>query len=185
MCHKLAIRIIDSCKSIVSLDSYEVIRYTYGMEVFLEFVWKLIGIVIVGVLIPRRRIFYLAIICFVLLRINAGGKHCKKSISCFVAMIAIGLLSMCLSEWVHMSTVVGCIFFAIFLIAVQMYAPYITTDLSHNKFSRKKRLTSLTLIIYLLLFIGIQDLTFRHVFLYSSIMEILSIVHRKGKSYEK
>lgn len=58
MCHKLSNIIIEWCCTFYFLDDYTKIKATYGMEVFLELFWKIIGFFVIGLFINKKIEFF-------------------------------------------------------------------------------------------------------------------------------
>lgn len=64
MCHKLAENIIKWCEKTYKLDRYSHVKSVYGMEVFLENFWKLIGFLLIGSRLENKISFFMAIASF-------------------------------------------------------------------------------------------------------------------------
>lgn len=96
MCHKLAENIIRWCEKTDTLDEYGHIKAVYGMEVFLENFWKLIGFLLIGSWVENKVSFFTAIVSFTFLRIWAGGKHFNSSLLCFAFVALVGLIPSCI-----------------------------------------------------------------------------------------
>lgn len=58
MCHKIAKKIIIWCEKDQEFDGYEHIKAVYGIEVFLESFWKLVGLLLLGCLAENRQMFF-------------------------------------------------------------------------------------------------------------------------------
>ena len=86
MCHNLAKNLIKWCEKTSVIDENHYIKAAYGMEVFLENIWKLIGFLLIGIWVENRVPFFVAIASFSLLRILVGGGILS------LASCALGLL---------------------------------------------------------------------------------------------
>lgn len=89
---KLACRIsVWSQKKLgLSEDEFQVIEY--GMEIFLDGVFKLLLVLGAGVLIGRAAEITVFLMAFCGLRCWAGGVHCRTAGRCTAAMVAICLI---------------------------------------------------------------------------------------------
>lgn len=182
MCHKLAECIIVWCEKIYELDEYGHVKAVYGMEVFLENLWKLAGLLVIGNMVENKAQFFVSIISFSLLRIFAGGKHSKSSVICFLFMVSIGLFPVYIIKQMIIPIPMSILLFLIMLALVLVYAPC-TSYVIHNAEERKVQ-ASVLVVVYLIIFIIISDLRIRIAILFGALAEVMTLVEGVG-SYGK
>lgn len=180
MCHKLSNIIIEWCCTFYFLNDYTKIKATYGMEVFLELFWKIIGFFVIGLFINKKIEFFLSLWCFSTLRLFIGGRHCSSSLFCFFTMIFIGLTSANIFSRFVIPPKYGIFLFGLAITLVIRYAPFSSKLIYKNKLIKKTSAT-IILIIYLLFFLLIEEQSIKNVFLCSPLMEIATILHIKDK----
>lgn len=90
ICHSLAQKIAQYC--LQENKTCNIIEIQYGLELMLESIWKIIGLVIIGSIFGKTFEMLMSISCFSILRHYAGGIHMKTSWGCFFMMIAVGLV---------------------------------------------------------------------------------------------
>lgn len=90
MCHWLAGIISEWCEERMPMEQTRKITIRYGMEVFLELLWKLIGMILIGMVVRKKELYFLSIFSFCLLRLWIGGKHFCSSVFCFGFMVFVG-----------------------------------------------------------------------------------------------
>lgn len=176
MCHKLAENIIKWCEKTYSLDGYGHVKAVYGMEVFLENFWKLIGFLLVGSWVDNKVSFFMAVASFSFLRMLAGGKHFNSSVLCFTFVLLIGLIP---SYVIGQATIPNQIVILLFIMIVGLillYAPYISVTVNRNR----KIATLALAFIYLLVCLFTSNLFIRNSVLVGCIAEVLTLVGGKG-----
>lgn len=72
MCHFLAEIISRWCADKLYIDQGQKEKIWYGMEVFLELLWKLVAIMVIGLIMKNKGVYFLSIFSFCLLRIWLG-----------------------------------------------------------------------------------------------------------------
>lgn len=182
MCHKLAENIIKWCEKTYSLDEYSYIKAVYGMEVFLENFWKLIGFLLIGNMVEHKVSFFTAIASFSFLRILAGGKHLNSSVLCFVFVALVGLIPSCvIMQAVIPDQIVFFLFIMVFGL-ILLYAPCISVATNKNR-----KIAAFTLaFIYLLACLFTSNLYIRNSVLVGCTVEALTLIKVVGgKSNEK
>lgn len=80
-------------------DEYEVIEY--GMELFLENVLKLCFILITGFVIGKAKETLVILFTFCTFRLQAGGWHATKNITCTLSMFLVWGLSLIASHYIN------------------------------------------------------------------------------------
>lgn len=174
MCHKLAEKLIIWCEGDNEFDGYEHIKAVYGIEVFLESLWKLIGLLVLGCMVENRQMFFVSIVCFSLLRCSAGGRHSKSSIICFLCMASVGLVpAYILEQWV-IPNIVSALFFVIAFALLLIYAPHMSHTVDNTK--ERKMLALFLTTIYLFLFLIIPDQGIRNAVLFGTLAETITLI---------
>ncbi len=180
MCHKLAESIIAWCESIYELDEYGHVKKVYGMEVFLESIWKLIGLLLIGNLAENRGQFFVSIICFSLLRIFAGGRHFKSSVVCFLFMMSVGLFPAIILKQANIPIVVNILIFCVIFMLIWVYAPsasYVT-----DRVMKRKVQATIIVMVYTAVFWLTSDLGIRNAMLFGTLTEAITLI--KGRQRE-
>ena len=174
MCHKLAGNIITWCEQISELDEYGHVKAVYGMEVFLENIWKLAGLLLIGNLVENKVQFFVSVSCFSALRIFAGGKHSKLSITCFLFMVLIGVIPVYILKHVFIPVAISISFFIIALALVLLYAP--CNSYVIHKTTKRKVQASVLVIVHLTAFLLISDLGIRNAILFGTLTEAMTLI---------
>lgn len=183
MCHKLAGYIIAWCEGEQEFDEYEHIKTVYGMEVFLESLWKLAGLLLLGCMVDNRQMFFVSIACFSLLRRFAGGRHSKSSIVCFLCMTLVGLVPVYISKRVIIPNAACVSLFIMAFLLILVYAPHMSY-IVYNARERKMLALFLT-IIYLLIFLLMEDQEVGNAILFGTLAETITLVRKGRKGLRK
>lgn len=176
MCHFLAEIISRWCVYNLHIDQDQKEKIWYGMEVFLELLWKLIAIMVIGLIMKNKGVYFLSIFSFCLLRIWVGGKHFHSSIICFGFMVLVGYLPVCVGKIYIIPWYLGEAFLIFSFGIVEKYSLYNQWYLSEEKKQKRKLCAYIVLILYILsvLFTKIQE--YRNAILFGNGMEIFTII---------
>lgn len=125
--HMLASKITDWCfkRSVMSETQMEVV--TYGIELIFDSLFKMIGLVILGMIFGYTWEVILSIGCFSFLRSAAGGLHMKSSLGCFLSMVSVGVLSIAGAELISHLPIAVLILLSIGIVVInKLFAPFFT-----------------------------------------------------------
>lgn len=180
MCHSLSENLIKWCEKTSVIDENHYIKAVYGMEVFLENIWKLIGFLLIGIWVENKVSFFVAIASFSLLRILAGGRHFKSSLLCFGFVTLVGLFPAYVLGDMEISTQIVWLLYMVIFSLLYIYAPCMSVAV--NK-SRKKYAFVLAF-IYLVLCLAMTNVLVKNAILAGSFIEALTLI-KGGKGNEK
>lgn len=181
MCHKLAENIIKWCEKTYALDEYGHIKAVYGMEVFLENFWKLLGFLLIGSWVENKVSFFVAIVSFSFLRILAGGKHFNSSLLCFVFVALVGLFPSCIIGQALVSDQIVILLFMMIFGLILLYAPCIAGTTNRNR----KNAAFVLAFIYLLICLFTSNLFIRNSILMGCSVEALTLIAKGKREWRK
>lgn len=128
ICHFLAEKVTDCCVYREDMEMAEKESVMYGIELFLETIWKSIALLIIGFITGNMLELIISVCSYSVLRYYAGGKHMKTSIGCFSFMVLVGLLPAYLAKTIHLSYITGIILLLFCYFIVRKYAPCATQN---------------------------------------------------------
>lgn len=127
--HMIACKITDWCKRRYDMSESQVVTVTYGIELLLNNVLKMVALFIIAVIFGRVPEYFIAIGCFASLRSYAGGLHMQTSLGCFLTMLTIFVLSCLGAEYVTylpLWALIGAA--AVSIVILSIYAPFYTKN---------------------------------------------------------
>lgn len=151
--HMLASKITQWCMRRNEMSETQAEVVTYGIELLFNNIFKMIGLLILGILFHRTGEVVLSIACFSLLRSQAGGIHMETNLGCFSSMLLICVLSCAGAECIQELPVVLLAGVSAAVVALNiMYAPFITKNnpIEDKKILRRKHICAVALAILLL-----------------------------------
>ncbi len=161
ICHSLAQKAAYNC--LRENENRDIIEIQYGIELMLESIWKIVGLLIIGIIFGKELEMILSVSCFSILRYYAGGIHMKTSGGCFLMMIGVGLVPAFLKDANMLS-----IEWSVFLLFVAYgiiwrYAPSATANnpirdrrIKEKNNRRARRI--IIIILLMLLFVQIREI---------------------------
>jgi len=137
--HKLALYITDFIDKDRSKTELDRIKITYGMEILLDNLLKFLFIFVLSVLLGIAKEAMFVLIGFGVLRLKAGGMHCKRNSSCWIVSTLVTIGGGFFGKLDFISLEVGGFMFVISMVILLIYAPA-GTDNCPVEFSQKKKL---------------------------------------------
>lgn len=128
ICHFLAKKITNCCICSQGDTDLEYVSVIYGMELFLETIWKTIALLLIGYATGNLTELIISICSFSILRFYAGGLHMKTSIGCFLFMVMVGLLPVYLGKVISLPLSIGLLILAVCYFIIRKYAPCATKN---------------------------------------------------------
>lgn len=102
---------------------------TYGIELIFDSLFKLLGILLLGILFGCAWEMVLAVACFSTLRSQAGGFHMKSDLGCFLVVLSVCVLACVGAEYIQeLPAVVLAVLSVAILILNKKYAPFFTEN---------------------------------------------------------
>lgn len=177
--HYLASKITGWCikRNAIAAEQGEVV--TYGIELFLNTVLKVIALLFIGLITGLFGEVVISLGCFALLRTKAGGIHMKTSLGCFLSMFGICAAAILGSRFITSLPfwiLVGCSMFVMAVIA--LFAPYFTQNnpITDKKLIKKKKGMALIIAAALLAAVWLlPDLRIKLLILIPVLIETISI----------
>lgn len=141
--HMLAGKITEWCLKRKEMSETQAVAVTYGIELLFNSLFKLIGLLLLGIIFHRTWDVILSIGCFSLLRSFAGGVHMKTSLGCFLSMVCVWILSCVGAEYITYLPLAVMIALTVLIVAlIKRYAPFFTQNnpITDEKILRKKNI---------------------------------------------
>lgn len=177
---KLAGYFTNWCYRNYPMDEERTVAVKYGIEILLNTGLKFIGLFVLAALCGRVSEAFIAIICFSLLRTNAGGFHLHSSMGCFMGMCFIAGISVFLSERIFYLNLLGaCIIILIITNLMYRYAPCSTSNnpiKNPRTVNKKKAYAVLTVWGIGAFILAIPDVKIKILLLIPLIIETISIL---------
>ena len=159
-------------------ESEDVEIIQYGMELILENIVKMTGIILIALLIGYVKEVMVASIVFMSLRSMAGGVHCKTSLGCFGAMvlvigISVYLRCITIPGWVYILGTV-CV-----EIIVYLYAPSDTSNnpITDETLRKRKRIGAVVLVgLFFCIFLVSNNIEIKNIVFVSMGLEGITII---------
>ncbi len=154
--HKIASRITDWCLGRSEMSESQAVVVTYGIELIFDTLFKLIGLVILGIIFGRTWEVILSIGCFALLRSAAGGLHMSSSLGCFLSMVSISFLSCAGAELIGELPIAVLVILSVGIVVLnKLFAPFFTQNnpISDEKIIKNKNIRSVIISIILLIIV--------------------------------
>lgn len=127
--HMLAGKITNWCLKRREMSETQAIAVTYGIELIFNSLFKLIGLLVLGIIFHRTWDLILSIGCFSLLRSCAGGIHMKSSLGCFLSMICVWVLSCVGAEYITWLPIGVMVVLTVGIIVLnKLFAPFCTEN---------------------------------------------------------
>lgn len=187
--HMLAGKITEWCLKRKEMSETQAIAVTYGIELLFNSLFKLIGLLLLGIIFHRTWDVILSIGCFSLLRSFAGGIHMKTSLGCFLSMVFVWILSCVGAEYITYLPAAALVVLTVLIIALnKLYAPFFTDNnpITDEKILRQKNLGAVVVSSVLLAVIWLMPVwRIKMVMLIPVTLETLSMLpcwHGKKKS---
>lgn len=159
--HMLASKITAWCLKRNEMSETQAIAVTYGIELIFNSLFKVIGLILLGLVFGRAWDVILSIGCFSLLRSCAGGVHMKSSLGCFLSMALVCVLSCVGADYIGYLPVGVMIALTIGIIVVnKLYAPFFTENnpIEDEKIIKKKNIGAVVISVILLVIIWITPI---------------------------
>lgn len=159
--HMLASKITAWCLKRNEMSETQAIAVTYGIELIFNSLFKVIGLILLGLVFGRAWDVILSIGCFSLLRSCAGGVHMKSSLGCFLSMVLVCVLSCVGADYIGYLPVGVMIALTIGIIVVnKLYAPFFTENnpIEDEKIIKKKNIGAVVISVILLVIIWITPI---------------------------
>lgn len=141
--HMLAGKITEWCLKRKEMSETQAVAVTYGIELLFNSLFKLIGLLLLGIIFHRTWDVILSIGCFSLLRSFAGGVHMKTSLGCFLSMVCVWILSCVGAEYItYLPLAVMIALTVLIVVLIKRYAPFFTQNnpITDEKILRKKNI---------------------------------------------
>lgn len=184
---KVAKYIVKKLNMVYPRTELETIQMQYGLEVFLDNLFKVICLFIISGFTGFLRESMLTLFSFACLRLSAGGVHFDKSIGCLLATSGVTLGGGYLAAFdiIPQSAVIG--MFALDIILVFLYAPSGTNNnpIDPKFFSMMKLRSIITIVIYALLSVCVPSLNVGTVFSIGATCEVITILPIVNRKYKK
>lgn len=151
--HLLASKITEWCAGRNDMSETQAAVVTYGIELLFNTLFKLIGLLILAGLFHRTLEVIVAIVCFSLLRSQAGGVHMQTSIGCFSAMVFIAALSCLGAEFItHLPPALLAGISVGIVVLNKLYAPFFTENnpIEDEKIIKRKNIGAVVLSVLML-----------------------------------
>lgn len=178
--HMLASKITAWCLRRNEMSETQAIAVTYGIELIFNSLFKMIGLILLGLVFGRAWDVILSIGCFSLLRSCAGGVHLKSSLGCFLSMAMVCVLSCVGAEYIGYLPIGVMIALTIGIIVVnKLYAPFFTENnpIEDGKLIKKKNIGAVIISVILLAIIWITPIwKLKMIMLIPVTLETLSIL---------
>lgn len=127
--HILASKIATWCMKRNEMSETQAIAVTYGIELIFNSLFKLLGLLLLGIIFDRAREVILSVACFSLLRSQAGGVHMKTSIGCFLSMLLVCICACAGAELIESLPIAVFIIIAVGNIVLnKLFAPFFTEN---------------------------------------------------------
>lgn len=159
--HMLASKITAWCLKRNEMSETQAIAVTYGIELIFNSLFKVIGLILLGLVFGRAWDVILSIGCFSLLRSCAGGVHMKSSLGCFLSMALVCVLSCVGADYIGYLPIGVMIALTIGIIVVnKRYAPFFTENnpIEDEKIIKKKNTGAVIISVILLVIIWITPI---------------------------
>ncbi|NLL76975.1 MAG: hypothetical protein GX235_06980 [Clostridiales bacterium] len=190
--HMLASKITAWCSKRNDMSETQAIAVTYGIELIFNSLFKVIGLVLLGVVFGRAWEVILSIGCFSLLRSCAGGVHVKSSLGCFLSMAFVCVLSCVGAEYISYLPVGVMILLSVgIIVLIKLYAPFFTENnpIEDEKIIKKKNIGAVIISVILLTIIWITPIwEMKMIMLMPITLETLSILpcwHGRSKEIKQ
>lgn len=178
--HMLASKITAWCLKRNEMSETQAIAVTYGIELIFNSLFKVIGLVLLGLVFGRAWDVILSIGCFSLLRSCAGGVHMKSSLGCFLSMALVCVLSCVGADYIGYLPIGVMIALTIGIIVInKLYAPFFTENnpIEDEKIIEKKNVGAIIISIVLLVIIWVIPIwNVKMIMLIPVTLETLSIL---------
>lgn len=141
--HMLAGKITEWCLKRKEMSETQAVAVTYGIELLFNSLFKLIGLLLLGIIFHRTWDVILSIGCFSLLRSFAGGVHMKTSLGCFLSMVCVWILSCVGAEYItYLPLAVMIALTVLIVVLIKRYAPFFTQNnpITDERILRKKNI---------------------------------------------
>lgn len=127
--HKLADRITRWCMEHYEMTEGKAAAVTYGIELLFDTLFKVIGLLILGILFHRTWEVIVTLACFCSLRSQAGGVHMQTNLGCFSSMLAVCALACAGAEYIEALPLwlLAAVSIVILLLN-KIYAPFFTEN---------------------------------------------------------
>lgn len=139
----LAGKITEWCLKRKEMSETQAVAVTYGIELLFNSLFKLIGLLLLGIIFHRTWDVILSIGCFSLLRSFAGGVHMKTSLGCFLSMVCVWILSCVGAEYItYLPLAVMIALTVLIVVLIKRYAPFFTQNnpITDERILRKKNI---------------------------------------------
>lgn len=156
--HKLASKITQWCLGRSEMSETQAIIVTYGIELIFDSLFKLIGLVILGIIFGRTWEVILSIGCFALLRSSAGGLHMESSLGCFLSMVFVCVTSCAGAELIGELPIAIMVVLSVGIVVLnKLFAPFFTQNnpIEDEQIIKNKNLRAVIISILLLIIIWI------------------------------
>ncbi len=178
--HMLASKITAWCLKRNEMSETQAIAVTYGIELIFNSLFKVIGLILLGLVFGRAWDVILSIGCFSLLRSCAGGVHMKSSLGCFLSMALVCVLSCVGADYIGYLPIGVMIALTIGIIVInKLYAPFFTENnpIEDEKIIEKKNVGAIIISIVLLVIIWVIPIwNVKMIMLIPVTLETLSIL---------
>ena len=127
--HMLASRITKWCMGRSEMSQEQAEAVTYGIELIFNSVFKVVVLVLIGLIFHRADEVIIGLGCFSLLRSFAGGVHKETNMGCFLSMLLICVVSSLGAQFITYLPIWLMIIIAIaVLVLIKLFAPFVTEN---------------------------------------------------------
>lgn len=175
----LAKNIVDWCAKFIPMDNIVKIKVGYGIELLLDSILKLIGILMLAIIIGKVKEVIIFCLVFCPLRCLAGGIHMKSSFGCFFFMLILICIALIFGEYGRLNIGISYTIIGVLVLMCFMYAPRDTrkNPIKNDEVRRKKKYLSVVLCtIYGIVVTNMENEKIIALVLMTMILEIITIL---------
>lgn len=134
------------------------------------------GMILIGIVVQKKELYFLSIFSFCLLRLWIGGKHFRSSIFCFGFMVFVGCCPACFFDIDIIPVFLGEFLLAISFIIVEKCGLYGQAYLSIDSKKMRKLCAYILLLLYMLCILLIKIPGGRDAILFGTGMEMMLVI---------
>lgn len=147
----------------------------YSLEVVLENMIKIMGLLIIGWYFNKIPDFLITLIVFGSIRVNVGGIHANTNVGCTFGMILICTITS-LSKAIYISELCLLILYIITLVTIILFAPKTKNRNYYTSETIKKKKVKAIILANIYILIAYWKVDFRTLIVCSIFIEVLTLL---------
>ena len=183
--HKLAVYLEKRFSNCTERTELERVKMIYGLEIWMDNMFKLLAIIVLGMVLGIFKETMCAFCGFGILRIKAGGFHCETNKMCWLVSVFCSVGNAYIANEVVLPLSVGIALSAMCILLIGRYAPSGTLRNPINECNRgKRRRDSLLLTVsYVIVAMIGWKMAFARALLFGVVAETITILPWVNRKY--